>query len=215
MPSSLVYSLVTFSRMVLTGARERRRNSVDLVKLAEPLIPGNITALRNPAVITLRCRGRSTKLSALMTGLTRILFLPRVLLAAALLMSVNATLVEYACAGTGESATAHSFRVANRVGEAGRDSCEFADGRLHRMLCEDDSAFSSCEARGCSVDLAGEPLTIQAEVPSYRPSLGTIVVTGAVILEKSPSFPQLSRVDRAARSGHLLPIRLRISSLLL
>lgn len=151
-----------------------------------------------------------------MTGLTRILLFPRVLLAAALLMSVNATLVKYACAETDEAATASSFEVITENNELGMASCGIPDGRLHRILCAEASGDTSSDKTGCTVDLANEPLIFQAEIPSSRPLVATVAVAGEISFpEWGSSSTRLERTHRTDRSGDPLPIRLRISSLLL
>lgn len=151
-----------------------------------------------------------------MTRFTRILLLPRVLLATALLMSVNATLVEYACAETGEAASASSFEVVKANNELGKVSCGMPDGRLHRILCTEDPASSSCDETGCSVDLVTEPLILQAEVPSVRSLMvGLAVASEISFSEWESSTARLARIHRSDRFGDPLSIRLRISSLLL
>jgi len=149
--------------------------------------------------------------SSLMSVLSRTFEKTRVLVALALLFSVSAPFVQYACGSTGETT---SMLV---VEPTGTDApCGVISDGVHDRLCGTPQSFSGCEGEDCTTDTAEKSAALQSESTPFR--VVAALSTGGETSEEaaSPSVVTTIRpapgVDGTVRERNRISVRLRTLS---
>ncbi len=138
----------------------------------------------------------------------------RVLVAFALLLSVSAPLVQYACGVTGET-TATSTLVAETAGTDATPCGVISDG-VHDLLCDAPQPAPVCEGDACTTDTVEGQSVVQSETSSLR--VASVLTAGALPSEgrtASRVIPSLRSGPDAVlttRTSNPVPVRLRTLS---
>lgn len=140
----------------------------------------------------------------------------RVVVALTLLLSVNATLVQYACGATGEALTTSVLPV--MVGDASTDAapCGTISEGVHDRLCAEDQSFPVCHGDACTTDTAEKQSVFHSETSILRvvPLLASAVSdTERAQTSRFMSIsPLTSGVEWVARESNSVVVRLRTLS---
>lgn len=140
----------------------------------------------------------------------------RALVAIALLLSVNAPLVQYACGATGEALTTNA--VAVMVEDANTDAapCETISEGVHDRLCTEGQSSPVCEVDACTTDTVEKQSVIHSESSSLR--VAPLLASAASDAERGHASqliftsPLTSGAEWAARESDFVPVRFRTLS---
>lgn len=133
----------------------------------------------------------------------------RVLVAFALLFSVSAPLVQYACGVTGETTTASTL-VAET---AGTDAvpCGTVSDDVHDRLCEPSPPTPVCDGDACTTDSVEKQSVVHSEISPRQPPL---VLTAGDLPSDGDTSPNplissrlASGSDWRARASNRIPVR--------
>jgi hypothetical protein len=91
----------------------------------------------------------------------------RVVVAFALLLSVSAPLLQYACGVTGE-ATATSTLVVVETGETDATPCGVILDGLHDLLCEAPQPVPVCDGEACTTDIVDKQSVVHSQVSTLQ-----------------------------------------------
>lgn len=135
----------------------------------------------------------------------------RVLVAFALLLSVSAPLVQYACGVTGETTTTSTLVA--EIASTDAAPCGVLSTGVHDRLCEESRPTLVCEGDACTTDTVEKQLVMHFEPPSLR--VVSALSSGALLSREVVSSHAVtpSRVasgsDWSARAPNRIPVRLR------
>jgi len=135
----------------------------------------------------------------------------RVLVALALLLSVSAPLVQYACGVTGETHTTSTVAVEASGSDAA--PCGVLSEGVHDRLC---GSFSGCEGEACTTDTVETQSVVHSETSSLRivPVLATGNLSSGEGASSGPIVSSRSGLgaEWTARDPNRISVRLRTLS---
>lgn len=137
----------------------------------------------------------------------------RILVVFALLLSVNAPLVQYVCGATGEALTTSTLAQVVEEADAENSPCETISGGVHDQLCTESKASPVCEGVSCTTDTVEKQSVVIKETYSDRLS-----VESSLRSERNASskldFSSLSATgpNGSTRELDRIPVQLRTSS---
>lgn len=140
----------------------------------------------------------------------------RVVVALALLLSVNAPLVQYACGATGEALTTSVLAV--MVGDANTAAapCGTISDGVHDRLCTEDQSFPVCHGDACTTDTAEKQSVFHSETSLLR--VVPLLVSAVSDTERAQTSrfmsisPLTSGAEWVARESNSVLVRLRTLS---
>lgn len=138
----------------------------------------------------------------------------RVLVVLALLLSVNAPLVHYACGATGETLITSTLAVKT----TGMDAvpCGVISEGVHDRLCGESQLSPVCDGDACTIDTIEKQSVVYSQPSSLQ--VISALSSGALSSEEETSSYSflLSRsgkdADWSANAPNSLPVRLRTQS---
>lgn len=149
-----------------------------------------------------------------MRRVSRTLRKTRVFVALALLLSLSAPLVQYACGVTGETSTTSTLVVET----AGPDAapCGTVSDGVHNRLCGQSQPSPVCDGDACTSDTVEKRLVVHSEPPSLRASsaLSSGTLFSGEVASSRAVIPSrvASGSDWSARAPNRIPVRLRTLS---
>lgn len=141
-----------------------------------------------------------------------------VVAALALLLSVSAPLVRYACGAAGKAMT--TLPVASSAEHEAHGSavalCGHAHGDLHAALCTNSQHEpSGCEDASCTVESEKPESALIVEGPAVRLDLAPALIVEQILPLVFSSRPAFQWGSEAVGAHSLVPIRLLTSTFLL
>ena len=129
----------------------------------------------------------------------------RVVVALALLVSMSAPLVQYACGVTGETLTTSTLAV--EAPGSGAAPCGVLSDGVHDRLC---GSFSGCEGEACTTDTVETQSGVHSESSSFR--VVPVLTSGSLSSGEgaSPSPIVSSRSGLGAEWGGRDPNRISV-----
>lgn len=137
----------------------------------------------------------------------------RMLVVFALLLGVNAPLVQFACGTTGEALTSSTLALVINEVDAEISRCGTVSGGVHDQLCTESNASPICQGVSCTTDTVEKHAVVVKEASTDRWS-----VESSLRSERDAS-PQLdlssfstTGPNWSTRGPDRIPVRLRTSS---
>lgn len=138
----------------------------------------------------------------------------QVLVALALLLSLNAPLVQYACGVTGETSTASTLVVETTGTDAA--PCGTVSGDVHNRLCGESQSAPVCNGDACTTDHVEKRSVVRSETSTLQ--VLSSLSSGALISEEVASSRSIATsrsgpgADWSVREPNRISVRLRTLS---